>query len=356
MLISKTEQRHAFAALRSEKKLRHREAAKELGMSECEALDIQVGHTDTPMRVTRLAGKGVDFAAIIQSLERVGSVMALTRNEAVVHEKVGVYQNASCHQHTGLVLGEEIDLRLFYKQWEYGFFVEESTVKGCSRSLQFFDTTGQAVHKTFEKPSTDTAAFQAIAKFFAAPVQQAGITLTPGDASPAPKADNSVDTQAWRSAWASMTDTHEFFGLLKKFELTRTQGLRLAGVNNAYRVANTSVRFILNEAAKRKLEIMIFVNNAGCIQIHTGPVRNIKILGNWLNVLDPDFNLHLREDLVSQSWVVKKPVAEGLVTSLELYDHNEQPIAYLFGKRKPGIPELDTWASLIRELERLPLT
>ncbi|MBX7229280.1 MAG: hemin-degrading factor [Burkholderiaceae bacterium] len=356
MLNPQTEQRHAFAALRSQKKLHHRDAAKELGMSECEALDMHVGHNDTQMHVKRLAGKGADFAAIIQSLQRVGSVMALTRNEAVVHEKIGVYQNASCHQHTGLVLGEKIDLRLFYKQWEYGFFVEESSATGYSRSLQFFDATGQAVHKTFEKPATDTAAFQAIATFFASPIQQAGITLTPADPAPPPKADSLIDAQAWRNAWASMTDTHEFFGLLRKFELTREQGLRLAGVNNAYRVSNTSVRFILNEAAKRKLEIMIFVNNPGCIQIHTGPVSNIKILDNWLNVLDPDFNLHLREDLVHQSWVVKKPVTEGLVTSLELYDNNEQPIAYLFGKRKPGIPELNTWASLICELERLPLT
>lgn len=166
MLNTQTEQRHAFFTLRTERKLRHRDAARELGLSECEALDMHVGHSDTPMRVTRFrAGKGMDFAAIIEALERVGPVMALTRNEAVVHEKTGVYQNASHNHAIGLVLGQEIDLRLFYSQWQHGFWVEESNAKGHTRSLQFFDASGQAVHKIFEKPATDAAAFEAIAQF-----------------------------------------------------------------------------------------------------------------------------------------------------------------------------------------------
>jgi putative hemin transport protein len=353
MLNTQTEQRHAFSTLRTERKLRHRDAARELGLSECEALNMHVGHSDTPMRVTRLAGKGVDFAAIIEALERVGPVMALTRNEAVVHEKTGVYQNASHNHAIGLVLGQEIDLRLFYSQWQHGFWVEESNAKGHTRSLQFFDASGQAVHKIFEKPATDAAAFEAVAQFFADQIQQAGITVASTEPPPRPKMDGLIGVAGWRTAWAGMKDTHEFFGLLKQFEVTRTQGLRLAGASNAYRVANSTVRAVLTQAATRNLEIMIFVNNPGCIQIHTGAVGNIQVMGSWLNVLDPDFNLHLREDLVAQSWIVKKPVAEGLVTSLELYDANQEPIAYLFGKRKPGIPELPAWAALISELAAL---
>lgn len=58
---------------------------------------------------------------------------------------------------------------------------------------------------------------------------------------------------------------------------------------------------------------MIFVGNPGCIQIHTGPVHNIKAMGPWLNVLDLDFNLHLREDEVTQVWKVGKPTRDGWV-------------------------------------------
>ena len=122
------------------------------------------------------------------------------------------------------------------------------------------------------------------------------------------------------------------------------------GTQYANKVSNSAARFVLQEASDRLQEIMIFVGNPGCIQIHTGPVNNIQIMGPWVNVLDPDFNLHLREDLVAESWVITKPTADGIVTSLELYDAAGETIAYLFGKRKPGIPELESWRKLIAEI------
>jgi putative hemin transport protein len=95
---------------------------------------------------------------------------------------------------------------------------------------------------------------------------------------------------------------------------------------------------------------MVFVPNPGCIQIHTGPVKNVQRMGTWANVLDPMFNLHLREDLIAHAFVVEKPTSEGTVTSLELYAADGSSIAWLFGKRKPGIPELESWRALAKAL------
>ena len=74
-------------------------------------------------------------------------------------------------------------------------------------------------------------------------------------------------------------------------------------------------------------------------------------MGSWLNILDPAFNLHLREDHVAQAWLVKKPTTDGIVTSIELFDQHQQPIALFFGKRKPAQPELTSWRNLLQELE-----
>ena len=149
-----------------------------------------------------------------------------------------------------------------------------------------------------------------------------------------------------------MKDTHDFFPMLKKFDIGRVQALRLIGEDFAYRVKPESLRGILNLAAERECEIMIFVGNNSCIQIYTGPVKNLKEYGAWYNILDPDFNLHLREDAIDSAWVVRKPTDDGTVTSLELYDKEGGNIALLFGKRKPGIPELELWRDIIGQLER----
>jgi putative hemin transport protein len=73
-------------------------------------------------------------------------------------------------------------------------------------------------------------------------------------------------------------------------------------------------------------------------------------MGPWFNVLDPQFNLHLREEHVASAWVVKKPTADGVVTSLELFDAAGNQIALIFGKRKPGKPELQAWRDVVAEL------
>jgi putative hemin transport protein len=299
------------------------------------------------MQVTRLEG---EFSQLIAALKDVGPVMALTRNEAAVHERDGTYLESSVNGHVGLVLGPDIDLRIFYTQWVHAFWVEEASDKGVNRSAQFFDAHGDAVHKIFERSMTDKDAFEGACKLFAASEQVPGISVLPRPAKAVPNPDSEIDVSGFRDAWTRMTDTHQFFGLLRKFSVARTQAMRLAGPEFAVRVGNDATRFVLQQASDRFLEIMIFVMNPGCIQIHIGPVSNIQVMGSWVNVLDPDFNLHLREDLIVESWIVRKPTEDGVVTSLELYDAQGETIAYLFGKRKPGIPEIQGWRELVAEI------
>jgi putative hemin transport protein len=89
------------------------------------------------------------------------------------------------------------------------------------------------------------------------------------------------------------------------------------------------------------------VGNAGIVQIHTGTIRNVQDAEGFYNVLDPDFNLHVKDDKIAESWIVRKPSVDGIVTSLELFDADGMLMATIFGKRKPGIPELESWRDVI---------
>jgi putative hemin transport protein len=149
-----------------------------------------------------------------------------------------------------------------------------------------------------------------------------------------------------------MQDTHEFFHLLIKYGVSRTQALRLAGSNRATRVANNSMSKILDGAAASRDRIMIFVGNRGCLQVFSGDVTKIVRMGPWLNVLDPGFNLHLREDKIATSWVVSKPTRSGIVTSLELFDEAGENIALVFRKRDDREKAEDpSWSALLSTLE-----
>jgi putative heme degradation protein len=113
-------------------------------------------------------------------------------------------------------------------------------------------------------------------------------------------------------------------------------------------VSNEAIETVLQKASDTKAPIMIFVGNRGCIQIHTGEVNKLVRTGPWFNVLDPDLNVHLRTEAIAKTYVVKKPSEAGIVTALEVFDKNGELIIQLFGKRKPGIPELESWREVVK--------
>lgn len=344
--------REAFAAARQDG-LRAKDAAAAVGVSEGAAIAAHLGAYGHALHVRALRGPWVE---LLQGLAPCGELMALTRNEAVVHEKTGPYLDVSGGGSIGLALGERIDLRLFFDRWHAGFAVEEQQGEGKPRlaSLQFYDRHGVAVHKVFQRAASDQAAWAELVERFA------GGDTVPDFAPPAapevPRPDADIDVTGLRAAWQAMTDTHQFFGLLKKFAVERQQALRLVEGRFSERLSSGSTRALLDAAVASGTAIMVFVGSPGCIQIHTGAVARIVPMDRgeqrWLNVLDPGFNLHLREDMLAATWAVAKPTHDGRVTSVELFDHAGALMAMFFGARKPGQPELQAWRELVAGLPR----
>lgn len=343
--------RAGFRQARQTARARHRDIAKAMGLSEGELIAAHGGAFDaneSPLKARRLSPQ---WPEIVAALEVLGELMALTRNESCVHEKVGVYRHTSANGHVGLVLGGAIDLRVFYSQWAHGFAVKELLADGAAqRSLQFFDAQGQALHKVFLRAGSDEAAYDALVARFAVAQDVPGMLVNAPRAPVVEQPDAAIDVAGWRDAWASMRDTHEFFGLMKRFNVTRTQGLRLAASEFVQSVPTASAHEVLTRAAQSSVPIMVFVGNPGMIQIHSGPVQRVEVMGPWLNVLDAGFNLHLREDHIAQAWLVKKPTSDGLVHSIELFDAAGETIAMFFGERKPGQAERCDWRELLSTL------
>ena len=96
---------------------------------------------------------------------------------------------------------------------------------------------------------------------------------------------------------------------------------------------------------------MAFVGNPGCLEIHTGPVKKLMEYGDWYNVMDPGFNLHIDESGIHDIWITEKPTDDGIVSAVEVYDKQGTQIVQFFGERKPGKPELTGWRAIIANLK-----
>jgi putative hemin transport protein len=327
-------------------KMRERDLAASLGITEA---DLVAAHCGEGVR--RVEPRVND---LLTGLEAVGEVMALTCNESAVHEKIGIYDKVVTGDNNALVLGEQIDLRIFPKAWAHGFAVEKRDGDEIRRSLQFFDARGEAVHKVHLRPTSNLYAYQKLVASLEAVDQQPSVALAEDDAAGAPEAAPSVSADDLRDRWSKLTDVHQFFGMLRTLKLDRQQAMRMVGQDYAWQLDTDAVAAMFNHVARDGLPIMCFVGSRGCVQIHSGPVQSIKPMGPWLNVLDETFHLHLRMDHIREVWAVRKPTRDGHVTSLEAYGADGNLIIQFFGQRHEGEVERADWRFLAENMPRLP--
>ncbi|NYT39037.1 hemin-degrading factor [Allopusillimonas soli] len=326
--------RERYTLIKAENpKARIRNVAEQMGVTELELVAAQCGD----IKAQRLKEPAQD---ILKELGALGRVMALTRNEWAVHERHGRYEDVRAGKTMGIALGPDIDLRLFFSVWKSVWAVDD----GGRKSLQFFDMAGGALHKVYVTDETDTAAYEAlVARFVDPQAEWPEIeSLPPVDATPVTEAP-----AALRADWLAMQDTHEFFGLLKKHQVSRLTALRGVGPDLAQQMPNDLAERMITDVAGQSIPFMCFVGNRGIVQIHSGPIAKTLRTGPWFNILEPHFNLHLNTDAIDATWIVNRPTSDGWVTSLECFAANGDLIAQFFGARKPGVPELTSWRELL---------
>lgn len=324
--------------------MRERDFARIHRISEAELVAAYVGNSVVALRP--------DVEAFLNAAPGLGEVMALTRNESAVHEKIGPFEEVKFNAHASMVLGDEIDLRIFPRHWAHAFAVEKTDKDSAvRRSIQFFDEAGDAVFKLHARPATDLAAWAGLVATLRSEVQSDTVTIRaiPHE-SEHPEA---ADAAELKSHWEQLTDTHQFFPMLKKLRLTRRQALHRIGTDYAWPLDPAAVKLMFDAAAETGLPIMVFIANRGCVQIHSAPVVSVQTMGPWLNIMDPTFHMHLRLDQIAEIWAVRKPTKDGHVTSLEALSADGQLIVQCFGQRKEGVDERSEWRALIENLPAL---
>jgi len=332
------------AARRDNPKLRERDLAANLGISEARLVHAFQGDGVRRLRA--------DVDAIIGGLPAVGEVMALTRNANAVHEKTGLYENLTLGGHMTIVLGAQIDLRVFHSHWVHAYAVEKEVGEGTLSSIQVFDAHGDAVHKVYTREGTDMAAWSRLIDGLSEGAPEELIQTAPRIA-PDQASLDAAAAEELRAAWAAMTDTHQVAGLLRRSGLTKGALIRHLAPRFTTRLTDGTVETLLRIAANEQLPIMVFVRNPGCLQVHSGTVSTLKQVGPWFNVMDPGFHLHLRTDKIASVWAVRKPTAKGEVVSIEAFAADGTPIIMINGDPADANGTGSEWRILVDGLPRM---
>src|SRR5690606_36676926 len=204
-----------FATFRAENpKIRIRDAARTLGVSEAEL--VSTGENNI-----RLEN---GFENLLKEVNQLGYVMALTRNDHAVHERKGVYTKASFNGHVGLVVNPDIDLCLFMNAWNSGFAV----VEGDRKSLQFFDHSGNAIHKIYLTENSNLKAYEQLVSSFRDSSAETPLVVPQFGAAFQEIPDDQIDVSGFQQAWIDLQDTHQFSAPLNSYGLSRRHAMRLA--------------------------------------------------------------------------------------------------------------------------------
>ncbi len=215
--------------LEREPRTRIRDAAAQIGVSEAQLVAVKCG-----VSAQRLEA---DWGPFLARLEPLGEVMALTRNNTAVSEKVGRYRNVEIFGHVGQVLDAGIDLRVFPGRWRHGFAVTEEARGGVRRSLQFFDASGVAVHKVFLTENSDAAAYEALVAAHLSRDQSPTQVVEPPPSLEAERRDAEIDVEGFQAAWRALEDTHDFIHLLRKFGVSLKKVWRFTNASPSSRRA-----------------------------------------------------------------------------------------------------------------------
>ncbi|AHF02351.1 hypothetical protein THIAE_08140 [Thiomicrospira aerophila AL3] len=309
-----------------------------------------------------------DFKPLLQAFSG-QFAMALTRNDAVVLEHTGelCYE---CYA-SGLVGWSQQDWLAEFDLscWHYAIWLGADS----RPSLQFYDASGEALHKLFVVDQTDRQGFMnAIAPFLMNPqdwAREVGVEGDPARSSreagierwlfmklqaclkehESVKSCRLIDKEALLLDWRLLSHRDNIGSLFKQYKITRPAGYALLS-EGVFQLDTSALGQIFNHVRDKHLAVKITVANAGAIQTHRGLVNKLVTVGPWFNVLDPAFNMHLMETEVASIWLLTKGFDDDFAAHIECFDHQERLIISIAPCATERPADDQEWWNLINDL------
>ena len=301
---------------------------------------VSTSHTASKEGTIPLRG---NWAKIVDSITSGGAIRASTQSGGVTIEQTGtVYEFDIRGEGTmGSVVQDDLDLRLLFRHWVGGL------VHPAHTTVDFIDATGAVCVSLHAADDSTRNAIEAAANQFRGPT----LDVPVAPIRPSPRNDEDVDRNALLADWRAMQNVHHFEAMLSKHHIGRLQALRLAGPEFARALSTKAFGALLAKLGKDGQEIMVFVANRGMVQIFSGPTDEKKRARNGWEIAHRQTKLYVPDTTLYKIWLVNKPTAAGIITSLEfVHEDNDQSVASIFGRHPHGEAQPSEWLELLETL------
>ncbi len=287
----------------------------------------------------------VELAGQLHSL---GEVRTRTSAGAAFIEQTGRFPLSEDVTEAGLVIGEDgLDMRLNLRAWFWVCMLHDAQHQ--QYSLNVFDRQCRSLLRLSSTAQSQLPVWGALYARCEAKVPQFDDRTA--------FACREVQAPGLVQDWAAMNNVHDHFALLKRYGLSRYEGNRLVAPQFSRQLPLSGPVALFEQLATSGLELMLFVYSAGSVQIFTGLLTGMRRDHDSLIYDMPATELaaptlfSIKDAPGAEAWRVHKPSDLGGVTSLELFDAEQQLIVQVFARRPAGQPEQVAWRDWLDALE-----
>ena len=272
------------------KKVRIRDAANQMKVSEAELLSTEVGADTFYLSVDNIEH-------FFKELFSVDKIMLLIRSNVVVHEVVVKPKSLQLQGDKILNIEDNKSLVLSFNDnlFKHIFYQKKVHSNKELRSFQIFDKKGAAVLKIYLK-GQDKSIFDQIALKYMV----------------------SYEYELQLDFKLSLVSDPKS-NLIQKVDLYFINGEGILD-SSEFKLKKAPLRQILDDVSKSRLPVQVHGVGEGTIQYYRGVIKNIIDYGPWINVIDKDFNLHVLENELSESIIINYEITDCNYCSIEFFD------------------------------------
>ena len=273
------------ALLAENNKVRIRDAANQIGVSEASLLSTEI---DEGVSFLDIDNYNIFFAKVLS----MNKIMLLIRSDSVVHEKTITTKEIKLEKNKIIDVNGSPILEFNPNLFKYVFAQNKIHANKSLRSFQIFDNYGNAILKIYLK-GNDESKFDQIASQY--------------------NADYNYELQSDTIIKRLQSEyiKREAIDFINKLEKKKTY---------QYDSGENILRKILIAVSDTKIPIQIHAIGLGTIQYHRDSINKIIDFGPWINIIDKRFNLHAIESHLTQTTLNEYNANGDKSYSIDFYD------------------------------------
>lgn len=326
-----------------------RRAQPDMGLAEISAL-LRVTEEELLLESgAQVFALGDDWPRLLGTLPSLGVITFLTGNRLVRLAQAGVVERVICSPGQVRISGPGLDILADISHWRQAYYVQGCLEGRYPHGIYCMDRQGRCCHRLLlrEEAPCRQVGFNTQHATSSGLAENGAIRRIPALNDPCRSARQRRDFIA---DWSVMQGPRDYWVLLLEHGLSERQAVQEVAPVYAHGVDGSAIRAVLQAAAETALPLQLSCPGLHLVQRYAG------LVPPWCGLQLPPrpslttLCLNLAEQEPLEAWVVRRPHASGIRTTLDIFDRQGELALRLGDASDSSHAECEEWRELLEDI------